>query len=219
VIRYRKGPCPDELAAHAATPGADWSGFKDKQAVRDALVRDQGRLCAYCQRAIKPAPATAMKIDHWIPRSDKDEGPANELRWENLVGACTGETSFAEELNRHCDTRRGDEPVQGQRLHLHPVEGQGPDPRQGLRYQAKGGAYAHPPDSRVDNDITILNLNCAPLKEARRQVLERLEQRLKRVGFTSTHVKRLLDDLDHVGTTPFIEVARDYLRRKLRQVS
>lgn len=217
MICYRKGRCPDKLIAHAATPGADWQGFKDKQAVRDALVRDQGRLCAYCQRAIEPT--MAMKIDHWIPRSDPTDGAAHEFRWENLIGACTGETSRAGEKNRHCDTRRGDEPVGRQRLYLHPVEGQGRDPRQHLRYQANGTAYAHPPNERVDGDLDLLNLNCDPLKEGRRQVRERLEQRLKRLGYTRANVQRLLDDLEAIEPTPFIEVGRDYLRRMLPRVT
>ncbi len=218
MIRYRKGPCPDELSAHAETPGADWHGFRGKQAVREALVRDQGPLCAYCQNKIAATPATAMKIDHWIPQSDPAEGRAHVLRWENLVGACCGESRRAGVNNRHCDTRRGDEPAVGQRLHLHPVEGQGPDPRQHLRYQGNGTAYAYPPDGRVDNDVRLLNLNCPPLKEARAQVLGQLETKLKRLGFTPAHVRRLLDELDQVST-PFVEVGREYLRRKLKQVS
>ena len=219
MIRYRKGASPDELTAHAATPGADWRGFGGKQAVRDALVRDQGHLCAYCQSEIAPTPPDAMKIDHWIARSDPADGEQQELRWENLIGACAGSTTRAGDRNRHCDTRRGDEPIHRQRLYLHPVEGQGPDPRQHLRYQTNGTAYAHPPDHRVENDLALLNLNCAPLKEARSQVLEVLQRRLKRVGFTPAHVQRLLDELDTTMPTPYLEVARDYLRRKLRQVT
>lgn len=218
MIRYRKGPCPDALTAHAATPGAAWRGFSGKQAVRDALVRDQDYLCAYCQRRIQPTPD--MKIDHWLPRSDGQDGKAGELAWDNLVGACGGETrGGAHGLSRHCDTSRGDRPVDKQRLYLHPVEGRGPDPRNHVRYQANGTAYAFPDRDDVKNDLSLLNLNCEYLKESRAQILTRLEERLKRAGFTPAHVQRLIDEVDSSPSTPFIEVAREYLRRKLRQVS
>ena len=218
MIRYRKGTCPDELPAYAATPGADWQGFAGKQAVRDALVRDQHHLCAYCQRRISPTPD--MKIDHWLPRSDAREGKAGEFDWGNLVGACSGETrGGAHGLSRHCDTSRGDRPVDEQRLYLHPVEGRGPDPRNHVRYQANGTAYAFPASDAVENDLALLNLNCTYLKEGRAQILSRLEERLKKVGFTPAHVQRAIDEVEACPETPFIEVARDYLRRKLRRVS
>lgn len=218
MIRYRKGLCPPPLAAFAAAPDGDWDDFKDKQEVRDALVRDQGQLCAYCQREISPGPLT-MKIDHWVPQKDPVDGTKKMFEWTNLLGACPGETRRASARSFHCDTKRGQLRVDRQRLYLHPVDGQGPDPRRHLRYQANGAASAYPDDERVWNDIDILGLNCTPLKEARAQVLERLEQRLKRLGFTPKHVQRLLDELDQVTPTPYIEVARDYLRRKLRRLS
>ena len=218
MIRYRKGAEPEALAAYRATDGADWKGFAGRQAVREALVRDQGALCAYCQRRIKPT--IEMKIDHWLPRSDPDGGKAGELLWHNLVGACRGVTSGGiHGTSRHCDTSRGDRPTNEQRLHLHPVEGRGPDPRTHVRYQANGAAFAFPPNPAVDNDLALLNLNCEYLRESRSQIIARLEERLKMVGFTPAQVQKLLDELEATPATPFIAVARDYLRRKLRRLS
>lgn len=161
-----------------------------------------------------------MKIDHWLARSDGEAGKAGELAWDNLVGACSGETrGGAHGLSRHCDTSRGDQPVDRQRLYLHPVEGRGPDPRNYVRYQANGTAYAFPVNDAVENDLNLLNLNCEYLKESRAQILARLEERLKKRGFTALHIQQLLDEVDAIPSTPFVEVAREYLRRKLRQVS
>ncbi len=214
MIRYRKGRCPEELSAHAATPGADWTGFGGKQATRAALVRDQRALCAYCQRRIDASPEV-MKIDHWIARSDRERGAAHELEWTNLLGACLGRTG----TERHCDTSRGDRPVDDQRLTLHPVEGRGQDPRQHLRYQADGTAYSYPPSVEVERDITVLNLNAPFLKRGRETVLEAVRQALARVGFTPTHVARMLAELDEgPRAREFTEVARDYLTRKLRRL-
>jgi len=52
MIRYAKSAQPARLTALAATPGIDWNalGAGDRDPIRAALVRDQGGLCAYCQR-------------------------------------------------------------------------------------------------------------------------------------------------------------------------
>ncbi len=74
-----KGPEPKALPAYRAVPGATYDG-KDftpvKDAIRDAILRDQFHLCCYCLRRIssetqphptKPdVPAVVkMKIEHW----------------------------------------------------------------------------------------------------------------------------------------------------------
>jgi len=204
VIRYRKGPCPESLAAFAKTPGGDWNGFGGKQAVRVQLVADQRGLCAYCQRRIRGN--TETKIDHWMARSDPDHGKDHELDWGNLVGACSGVTMDV----RHCDTARGDRSPDDQRLFLHPVEGRGPDPRQRIRYQANGIAYAYPIDDEVERDLSVLNLNTPFLKRGREAVIKELEDRLKRAGFTPGRVTKELDELDSGATAKeFTDVARD----------
>lgn len=214
VIHYRKGPCPAKLEEFAATPGADWGGFGARHDVRTALVRDQRVLCAYCQRRIHPS--VEMKIDHWVARCNASSGKTLELDWHNLVGACSGITG----LDRHCDTSRGDESPSNQDLFLGPVVGRGADPRQHVRYQANGNAYAFPADPRVENDIALLNLNAYVLKRGREVVILELETRLKKVGFTQRHVQQMLDQLEHgVEAREYAEVARDYLRRKRRRLS
>jgi uncharacterized protein (TIGR02646 family) len=209
VIRYAKGPIPRPLEAFAATYGADWSGFGGKAAVREALVRDQRSVCAYCQRRIADGPD--MKIEHWVARSEPQQGQALELDWRNLLGVCSGATM----LERHCDTSRGDRPLESQDLLLCPVEGRGPDPRRYLRYLRTGKVYAFPANERVELDIEILNLNAPFLVRGRKAILDELERALTRVGFTPRHVEQRLGTLDDGNRAPeFVEAARDYLVRK-----
>ena len=137
MIRYAKGSPPARLTALAATPGMTWAGLGagDRDPIRTALVRDQGGLCAYCQRRITAGedPTTGrsqMKIEHWIPRAVSAD---HHLTWSNLLGVCMGVSQeSADPLPghhaHHCDASRGD-----RTLFLHPVEGQGPDPREHLQ--------------------------------------------------------------------------------------
>lgn len=107
-----------------------------------------------------------MKVEHWRAQSSGED----DLRWTNLLGVCPGDERLetgAHHGERHCDTSRGD-----QTLFLHPVEGQGPSPRDHLRYSASG--EVSPKDTArqrsVSADIEALNLNAARLRRGRRGV-------------------------------------------------
>lgn len=217
MIRYAKGAAPPELRRFAETPGADWNGFHDRQEVREALVRDQAALCAYCQRRIR-ASADAnpkMKIEHWLARNTAG-APTHEFEWNNLLGVCAGDTLG----ERHCDTSRGDRPPVAQGLYLHPVQGQGPDPREHLRYTRIGEVLSERKSPQVEDDIATLNLNARVLRRAREAVLDRLEQTLTRRGFTPANLRRVLAEhrIEPGTTAPeHSEVVRYYVSRKLRR--
>jgi uncharacterized protein (TIGR02646 family) len=160
-------------------------------------VRDQGGLCAYCQRRITldDDPSTRlpqMKIEHWRARSDPETRP---FGWSDLLGVCRGISSDssgapAPRQTEHCDTSRGD-----RKLFLHPVEGRGPDPREHLRYAKDGTASAAIPDPRVDDDLSALNLNARSLVRARGVVLDEAWKRLKHSGFAIRDLRKLEQQL------------------------
>ncbi len=224
MIRYVKGPAPARLTSLTATPGIDWDGLgaDDKQPLREALVRDQGALCAYCQRRIAAAiePATGrsrMKIEHWAARSD--HGEDRQLAWSNLLGVCLGGAPATSDAGpspivRHCDESRGARP-----LFLHPVDGQGPDPRTHLRY-GKDGNVEPAPDARVEADIVALNLRAARLRRGRAAVLDALWDRLRREDFSTAALRRVARQHRIVAgeTAPeHAEFVRYHVLRKLRQ--
>ncbi len=195
MICYAKGPPPARLTALASTPGMTWAGLgaEDRDPIRIALVRDQGGLCAYCQRRITAGedPTTGrsqMKIEHWIPRTVSAD---HHLTWSNLLGVCLGvsrESADAppDRMTHHCDTSRGDH-----KLFLHPVQGQGPDPRDHLQYTKGGEVKAAAKNAHVEGDICALNLNAWRLRRGREVVFKELWERLERSGFSTNKLRRL----------------------------
>jgi uncharacterized protein (TIGR02646 family) len=230
MLRYRKGPSPKNLSLLQASPGMvfDGLGAADRDPIRAALVRDQGALCAYCQRRIRsePDPSTGlspMKIEHWAAQTPGEAQPpasagaAYALQWTNLLGVCHGGAPGVpgppdDSSEQHCDVSRGNQP-----LFLHPVEGQGPDPRQHLSYTAGGNVRAK--DPRAAEDLRVLNLNAAKLTRAREDVYSQLSSQLRRRGFTVGELRRL--HARHVVTPgvaapAYAEFVRYHLERKLR---
>jgi len=195
MIRYAKGPPPTELTALTTTPGTSWDslGSAQRTPIRDALIRDQGGLCAYCQQRIRALEHShsgrpQMKIEHWIPRT---ESPEHHFTWSNLIGVCLGGAHDATSSSRHrhvqhCDTSRGN-----RKLFLHPVEGQGPDPRVHLRYTKAGRVERALPDDRIDGDIDALNLNAPHLVRARQTIHTALWERLERSRFATGELRRM----------------------------
>jgi hypothetical protein len=59
---------PAELVRYRAVPGAVYDGGDFtlvKDAIRRALLAEQGHLCAYCMQRIS---AETMKVEHWHSR-------------------------------------------------------------------------------------------------------------------------------------------------------
>ncbi len=179
MIRYSKGPEPKALVEWRATPGVTWESVTSR-ALHDELLRDQGDLCAYCQRRIRSGPS--MHVEHWRARSTHD---ADQLRWKNLLGVCSGASGG----ERHCDASRGNAA-----LFLHPVDGEGPSPIDALRYRDDGSVVPEhdaPAQSSIATDLSLLRLDCESLRRSRKAVLDALRERLKRKGFTPREVRAL----------------------------
>ncbi|MFH1468527.1 MAG: retron system putative HNH endonuclease [Pseudomonadota bacterium] len=222
MLRFPKGAEPRALVEARATPGSTWETLQGeaKLQVRADLARDQGWRCAYCQRRIQHA-ADRMKIEHWAPRA----GGGEDLAWSNLLGCCLGDADLEAGVEPgttprkdriHCDTSKGDRD-----LFLHPVEGQGPDPRASLRYPGSGQVTAD--DPRAKRDIEVLNLNAPRLLRARVQAVEALKSRLDKRGWSARQIRveiAKLDERDAAGRGPELaEVARYHLARWERRRS
>ncbi|MDC0719224.1 retron system putative HNH endonuclease [Nannocystis bainbridge] len=166
-----------------------------KQSMRDALVRDQGSLCAYCQRRVKATEAD-MRIDHWHPR----ERGGGVFQWNNLVGSCADRVT--------CDAAK-----QETRLFLHPARGLGPDPRQFLRYTGSGEVVAD--DERARADTRTLGLNDDRLVRARRAVLDALRGWIARRERSTAELQRQIVLLESpAGEAPEYAATRAYYFRK-----
>lgn len=154
-----KGSEPGSLTAHRKTPYSDYDNYAGKDALRCALITEQGGICCYCMGRIRKGPTT-MKIEHWLSQS---RYPDQQLEYRNLLGACLGGEGQPQSL-QHCDTRKGDRD-----LLCNPAD---PDHHieTRLRYEVDGSIRSD--EGEFDAQIEdILNLNITFLKNERKGVL------------------------------------------------
>ena len=212
MLRFPKGRAPNVLDGWPAD--ADWESLPaaGRDEVREALLRDQGQLCAYCERRI-PAKGEPMKVEHWEAQSTGK----GSMRWQNLLGVCRGGEGLPRS-EQHCDTFRGNAA-----LFIHPVEGLGPSPREHLAYTAEGEVRVTQGSARavaVECDIQALHMNVAKLRRARREVYDELKRRLDRVDWSA---KALRDEHKAARVEPgrraseHCEVVRYHVARWARQ--
>ena len=154
-----KGTEPASLTTHRETQHSDYDNYADKNALRYALISEQGGICCYCMGRIRNGPKT-MKIEHWRSQS---RYPAQQLEYRNLLGACLGGEGQPQSL-QHCDTRKGDRD-----LLLNPADPEHHTEMQ-LRYEIDGSIRSDEGefDVQIEN---ILNLNLKFLKNERKGVL------------------------------------------------
>lgn len=203
-----KGREPRALREHRSKTHSRYDHF-GKDVLHDALVKDQGYLCAYCMQRIHPD-ADHMKIDHWKAQSlHRDQ----ELDWRNMLGVCKGGEGKAHRL-QHCDSFRGN-----RALVINPQD----HPEKYLSYTNQGEIRATRPD--IQNDIdNALNLNLETLRRSRRQAWDAVHKGLERAGdqaFTLAALQRKIQNLkqkDGAGRyRPFCEVMIYFLEKKRRQ--
>jgi uncharacterized protein (TIGR02646 family) len=166
VRHIPKSAEPRGLVAYRKTPGARYDALprETREELRDALLRDQGHLCAYCSQRIR---ADEMKVEHRVPQSVDS---AQQLTWKNLLGCCRGgEGSSPKE--QHCDTRKGDAEVT--------IDPTSPRCEAYLRYAGDGRITADDPAVARDLDDT-LNLNLPKFVRNRNAVLEAFFQGMRR---------------------------------------
>lgn len=100
-------------------PGANWSHLSDPEkqtpsaknafsALRSALLSEQGRLCAYCERGVHigaTTDRTTVTIDHVEPKS-KVKG--RTFDFANLVATCDGGATSSQQW---CNAKKANSPL------------------------------------------------------------------------------------------------------------
>jgi len=217
----KSDPEPDCLAAYrTANPAATWDEFRDHNTgacyivVRDALDRDQGGLCGYCE--IDPE-GDNQQVAHFHPKSDRTSGKNWDLHWPNLWLACKGGSqtwmtqreNYLPPLpeNLSCDEAKGNQILDG--LVLAPCDV--PAFPRIFQYEQQTDYIfiavdeqaceaAGVDQSKVRLTIEKFNLNCPRLGEARLALLREVERQIKRLresaanpkGFVELLVQRFL---------------------------
>jgi len=138
----------------------------DKAAVRAALVKEQGWLCAFCMIRIRPEDdkgAAAMRIAHRVPIGAPIEGASEQaLTWNNLLGSCEGRER-SNRPDKTCDVAQRSIPLT--------VDPTTPGACARLRYERrddKRGLFITAEDPAQKKDIEeTLKLNTGDLPELR----------------------------------------------------
>jgi len=234
VRRIRKGPEPSCLAGRRREArriqretgrpltSEDWELVKDcAQPIRNALVAEQCGLCAYCNNRIAArgyladqAQLGGMKIEHFVTRSAE---PQRMFDWENLLGVCGGRHQWNGEIVETCDAARTD-----RTLHVHPAR-LAPDPEAvfivGIGHNRDTLGVVEPVGAQAASDCAVLNLNAAPLVEARAQVVRMLRQWLKNDDSNARLLSlyRSATTPGPTGLPPHAPVMARYIARKIER--
>lgn len=168
MLYIKKSPEPEALIQAKRTGLSHYDDMTGevKDIVKASLSKEQGCLCAYCMRRLKPE---TMQIEHYIPRSGSDD--ALTIDYKNLLGVCPGNKGNAERFLT-CDARRGNSP-----LTVNPLN---PASVGKIRYRPNGLIFSD--DETVNHDLQVtLNLNCEQvyLPQDRKEALDRLKQKIR----------------------------------------
>lgn len=208
--RISKAGEPAALQAYRRTVGEPAPTFDDmpaevKEALRDALLREQGWLCCYCMRRVGEGDC---RIEH---RASQADHTGQQLDYRNLFAACSGDLGG----ERHCDVSKGSRAISVDPLTV---------VAEWFRYGDKGTVTSTRPE--VAADIVVLNLNAGPLCWERRAALQRFLSGVAgstRAGQTWTK-KRLVAAAARVGEPggdgrreAFCEVIASWLRRRIER--
>lgn len=123
MVYIKKGPTPDSLRAfqRQADASYDSPGFP-RDDVYEALLKEQGGICAYCMCRIRlpkdvtpeNRDQTEIHIEHWIPQSGEaykgyytqEECDKLAIDYRNMLGVCPGGRKKSHQYST-CDTHRG----------------------------------------------------------------------------------------------------------------
>ena len=193
MILIKKLPAPSEL--ETLKEEAEKLGLSDKEAydrlrnplkskVREALMQEQGHLCAYCMRRIPDERIMEMDndlsdvyIEHWQARSSTKNTSENKgLDYKNMLAVCSGNEKAPEARGKHkrkyftCDKKRENASLKVNPLDVVILET--------IYYLSDGRMKST--DKDIDDDIHIrLNLNCSTeavtLPQNRKAVLDAIQ--------------------------------------------
>jgi uncharacterized protein (TIGR02646 family) len=159
MILIKKGNVPKSLIAYRKKFDARFDNLPAsvKDELREALLSEQGYLCAYCMCRINEK--TAVKIEHYAARTVQ-----NELNYRNLLACCLGgENGLGKE--RTCDTKKGSRVLM--------IDPQNKEHMNSISYRSSDGTiFSHLGFEKDFSDV--LNINNKLLKRNRLEIIQNL---------------------------------------------
>lgn len=195
---------PQTLTGHRCAAHATYANYGDKDGLRAALCAEQGHICCYCMKRIRPG---SMKIEHWHCR---DSYPDEQLDYRNLLAACNGNEGQPRS-KQHCDTRKGNAPLSRNPADpIHNIE---------IAISYLGDGRIRSSDPCFDRELNdVLNLNGAFLVNNRKRVLDSFTQSLSNGSLNRNALSRMLAEW-HSGAggelSEFCGVVIYWLNKKL----
>lgn len=207
MIQINKGLEPKEWSAKKATPG--FTEFEPIPELRDALLEEQGFICAYCMRRIPTndinSDATS-KIEHI---KSQDDRPDLQLYYSNMAICCPGNMNN----EPHCDTLKGPRSVN---FNLHSTA-----LSRSISYSSKNGKIKSNNPAWDDEMDKFLNLNHPFLQLNRRDALAGVIQAIDSEDWDSAFIRRKFREWSELDTQgklkEYCGIVIWYLQRKLRQ--
>ena len=162
----QKQPEPRIFTDWKALANDDWQptyrdlGGDEKQAVKQALMREQGGICCYCERRLT---GDDSHIEHFRPQSNPDIDP---LGFGNMLCSCQNRLQQGEP--RHCGNSKGD--WFDETLLISPLE-----PGCENRFSYNGDGHIKPAsheDRAAEETISRLALDIPKLRALRSAVID-----------------------------------------------
>lgn len=181
MILIKKSSEPKSWTAYRLTPGTKYEPNDD---LREALLRDQGYICAYCMRRI---PVTdkgtdeTMRIEHIHPQSGLTR--EQTMDFSNMVICSPGAVTSTAEKHTHCDRHKKETPISLSPLDFTFIStiSYGTDGT----IKSSNGKYSEEMDS-------VLNLNQTLLKNNRKEVWNAVIKALGNNDWKRSDLERIL---------------------------
>jgi len=214
MIKISKGKEPAAWTQERNTPGITFV-TAHKDALRLALLKEQGGLCGYCMRRVNfvPGTPTDTRIEHLKPQtlSIAEGRPEETLAYGNMILCCNGDIDGNNTL--HCDASKGDTEI-----HFKPFDAAAIAT---ISYSSRDGKIKSS-NEVYDNDLNeVLNLNHPRLAENRLAVIKGLVKVLGRKTWKKTDITHKLAYYSTMTAKgqlhEYCGVIIWYLNKKLRQ--
>ena len=214
-----KRPEPREWKDYRKTPGARYQSF---DFLVDALLDEQGYICAYCERRIPHQDAHQEenhRIEHLSSqKKGREMGDDSDLDYDNMVICCPGNISN-DKNEYHCDKAKG-----SKELAISPLNAAMMGT---IRFTPTGKIAST--DDKLNSELGKdgLNLNNQRLVEHRQEAWITVIKKLNDLGWTKKHVEDVLSVWESRHTIiyknreckayyPFCSMVCFMLRKKLR---
>lgn len=211
MIRINKGTEPIEWTRKKATPG--FTEYEPIPELRDALLKEQGFICAYCMREIPVKKkdsnlSETSKIEHIKCR---ERNPDLQLDYSNMVICCPGYIDSTE----HCDKSKGNLDITFNIFH--------PSLQNSISYLTKDGTIKSSNPQWNDEISSILSLNNSMLKINRKDVLDGVIMALEKKKWRPAEISSKLESWKSKDTKgkmkPYCGIVIWFLERRLKRMA